>query len=204
MSGKSGKSGKGMVNGLVRWMLPIALVAATGCGAVATPLAANSTAALRAADRTPAVGTENFKKVNDKVFRGGLPTAEQFVALKKLGVRTDVSLMGAIPTDRKLVAQERQDAEKAGLKFVNLPVAFREPTGEFVDKFLDLVQDPANGPVYVHCAHGRDRTGTMIAAYRIAVDGYSGREALDEMLTFGFKPQKYPFFADFVLRFKAS
>ena len=163
----------GKLNGLVRWVLPVAILAASGCGAVTAPLTLQGPATLKAADRTPDIGTENFAKVNAKLFRGGLPTAEQFVSLKKLGVGTDVSLMGAAPGDRQVVEQERLDAAKAGLKFVHIPVAFREPTQSLVDKFLDTVKDPANGPVYVHCLHGRDRTGTMVASYRITFDGYT-------------------------------
>ena len=45
------------------------------------------------------------------------------------------------------------------------------PTDEQVREFFTVVLDPARQPVFFHCAHGKDRTGTMAALYRIEVDG---------------------------------
>jgi protein tyrosine/serine phosphatase len=47
------------------------------------------------------------------------------------------------------------------------------------------MEDPADGPVFVHCRRGADRTGTVIACYRIAHDGWQNLKALDEARTFG-------------------
>ena len=46
--------------------------------------------------------------------------------------------------------------------------------------------DPAKRPVFVHCALGSDRTGTMMALYRIEADGWTNDEAIREMERFGF------------------
>ena len=53
-------------------------------------------------------------------------------------------------------------------------------------RFLKIVTDPQRTPVLVHCQHGADRTGTMIAVYRIAVQGWSKAEAIREMTEGGF------------------
>ena len=48
--------------------------------------------------------------------------------------------------------------------------------------FLKAVTNPANQPVFVHCRHGSDRTGTMCAIYRILVQGWNREEAIREMM----------------------
>jgi hypothetical protein len=60
------------------------------------------------------------------------------------------------------------------------------PEAEEVVRFLKIVTDPRRTPVLVHCQHGADRTGTMIAVYRIAVQGWSKAEAIREMTLGGF------------------
>ena len=55
------------------------------------------------------------------------------------------------------------------------------PEDENVVKFLQVLRDPKNRPVFVHCQHGADRTGLMVAIYRIAVQGWSRQDAIQEM-----------------------
>jgi len=59
-------------------------------------------------------------------------------------------------------------------------------TDDNVAAFLKVVSDPARQPVFVHCRHGSDRTGTMCAVYRIVVQGWSKGEAVLEMTRGGF------------------
>ena len=64
--------------------------------------------------------------------------------------------------------------ERAGMKYVRIPMNTRvAPTAAQLASFLELVNDPANQPVYVHCAGGRHRTGVMTAVYRMSVDGWT-------------------------------
>jgi protein tyrosine/serine phosphatase len=65
------------------------------------------------------------------------------------------------------------------------------PTAQQIAEFLALVNDPANQPVYVHCAGGRHRTGVMTAVYRMAEDGWTSDQAFKEM-------KQYKFGADFL------
>ena len=72
-------------------------------------------------------------------------------------------------------------------KYIWLPIpSSGEPSDETLQRFLAIVQDPAAQPVYVHCYRGKDRTGTMIAAYRILIEGWTTKDALGEMQEFGF------------------
>jgi protein tyrosine/serine phosphatase len=77
------------------------------------------------------------------------------------------------------------------MRFVAIPLhadvfGSTAPTEEEVALFLKTVRDPSAQPVYFHCAHGKDRTGTMAAVYRMEVDGWSADEAIAEMQSFGY------------------
>jgi protein tyrosine/serine phosphatase len=150
-------------------------------------------------DRQLQINTMNFAQVNDHIYRGGVPKEEDIFNLKKVfNVKTLISFRGMATTfnENAQVAEEKAIADELHLKFVNLPVPFDRPIPEkMVRQFFDIIDNPQNGPVYVHCTHGRDRTGTMVALYRISHDKISGPQALKEMQSFGFKPEDYPIYA---------
>ena len=78
--------------------------------------------------------------------------------------------------------EESAWAQAAGLKYFNIPLSATHSAGdEMTTRFLQLVNDPANLPVYVHCAGGRHRTGEMTAIYRITHDGWTADQAFVEM-----------------------
>lgn len=125
---------------------------------------------------------KNFGKVNDNYFRGSQPNQSQMAALKAMGVKTILDLR------RDFVPAARQWAKDLGLNYFNLPLLpGRAATKEQTEYFLRLVNDPANGTVYVHCRGGRHRTGAMTAAYRITHDGWTAQQAFDEMLKYDFE-----------------
>ena len=55
------------------------------------------------------------------------------------------------------------------------------PTPEVINTFLQMVRDPANQPVYVHCVGGRHRTGVMTAVYRMTQERWTAEQAFSEM-----------------------
>lgn len=168
----------------MRTALVLVLLATACCGpsaAASHPLDPAATGA-GADDAAPSVPIENFAEVADGLYRGAQPDAAGFAALHDLGVRTVMNFREK-HSDRAL-------AEKAGLSVVEIPLhAFLEsdpPTDEEVRTFFDTVLDPAKRPVFVHCAYGKDRTGTMCALYRIEVDGWTPQKAFEEMQRYGF------------------
>jgi protein tyrosine/serine phosphatase len=60
------------------------------------------------------------------------------------------------------------------------------PTDADLDRFFDTVLDSAARPVFMHCVHGKDRTGAMAAIYRIEVSGWTSQQAIAEMDRLGF------------------
>jgi len=128
-----------------------------------------------------AVSIDNFGQVNDHLYRGSQPKDDEYRQLATLGVKTILDLR------EDAVRNGKSDAERAGLHYVNLPLEDkRYPQADAADKFLKIVNDEANWPVYVHCAGGRHRTGAMIAVYRMAVDHWTVDQAYNEMKQYDF------------------
>lgn len=152
--------------------------------------------------------TVNFARMRPGLFRGGATsTPQEFETLvKRYDIKTIVSFLDPTnPREIPLIDLEKRLAKEHGvaLHYVDMPFGV-EPPKESVSKFLQLVNDPATGPVYIHCKLGRDRTGAMAAIERIANEGYSADQALAEMRSFGYNPERDTFLgylSDFVRKF---
>lgn len=84
--------------------------------------------------------------------------------------------------------KELQNCMAAECTYYDRPMStFKKPT---TDELRDLVRQIdcalAIGSVLVHCEHGEDRTGMVIAAWRIIKNGWSVQQAKKEMYDFGF------------------
>ena len=120
----------------------------------------------------------NFAKVSDTLYRGGQPTPEGFGQLKKMGVNTVISLR-LFKTDEKIM-------RALGLKYLHVSFKHIHPEDEDVAAFLKVASDPADQPVFVHCRNGVDRTGMMVAVYRMVVQDWPKQKAIAEMKKMGF------------------
>jgi len=128
-----------------------------------------------------AVDVNNFGQVTDFYYRGGQPRGEDYTQLAAIGVKTIIDLRD----DPKDYA--RALTEQAGMKYVNLPLSDKDyPPPDAASKFLSLVNDKENWPVYVHCIGGRHRTGAMTAVFRMTVQGWDADRAYDEMKDYDF------------------
>jgi uncharacterized protein (TIGR01244 family) len=142
-------------------------------------------------------GILNFGKVNDSLFRGAQPDATGMANLKELGVRTVINLR--MPDDVRKT--EEAEARSHGMLYTNGPMAgLGKPTDDQVQRVLALIQT-APGPVFVHCEHGCDRTGTIIACYRIQHDGWSNSAALREAELYGLSKLELGM-REYIMRFK--
>lgn len=146
---------------------------------VACALAATTSRARLS--EVPGVTIENFGKVNEHYYRGSQPTEEQFAELKRFGIKTVIDLRGDYKKD------EEGRVRELGMQFFRIPMkASVAATEEQAKYFLELVNDPANWPVYVHCKGGRHRTGAMTGIYRITHDGFTADQAWQEMKDYDF------------------
>lgn len=123
-------------------------------------------------------GLANLHRVSPTLYRGAQPTPEGLEELRRLGVKTIVSLR-AFHGEREAVAAARLGYERISFKVWH-------PEDEDLRRFLAIVTDAERQPVFVHCLRGADRTGTAVAVYRIGVEGWSREDAIEEMTRGGF------------------
>jgi tyrosine-protein phosphatase SIW14 len=130
---------------------------------------------------------DNFGQVNANYYRGAQPQGRDYADLKALGVKTVINL-----TSDDADANEQAMVTQAGMAYFQIPMTTHvAPTAAQLSQFLELVNDPANQPVYVHCVGGRHRTGVMTAVYRMINDKWTADRAFSEM-------KRYKFGADFL------
>ncbi len=128
-------------------------------------------------------GVPNFGRVSATLYRGGQPSDEGLLALKKSGVEIVVNFRNE--PDR--IEKERHEVEALGLRYVSIPwSSWHAPSNQQVAEFLELLRANPQKKTFVHCHHGSDRTGVMVAAYRIAFDNWTPAAAIEEMNAYHF------------------
>jgi protein tyrosine phosphatase (PTP) superfamily phosphohydrolase (DUF442 family) len=125
-------------------------------------------------------GVSNFGEVTPTLFRGAQPTERGFENLSKMGIAIVVDLR-----EGGEVQHEQKEVTALGMKFVAISWNCRDPKDAYFSKFLTLLRENPGKKVFVHCHSGVDRTGMMIAAYRMDEQGWTADESLGEMKTFG-------------------
>lgn len=124
----------------------------------------------------------NFAKVNDNLFRGAEPKQAGIDQLKKLGIKTVVDMGNGVEDSKN----ERSWVESRGMKYVNIHLHnWLKSKPEDIDAILKEVESSTNFPVFLHCKRGSDRSGTVVAIYRMRNDGWLPKQALDEAKTYG-------------------
>jgi len=122
-------------------------------------------------------GVPNFHQVNERIYRGARPTIQGITSLAKLGVKTVLDLRESSGE----TAAEEKAVKAAGMIYVGIPMnGVRAPSNEQVARALGLFDDDSAAPVFVHCKRGADRTGTVVACYRIVHDHWDNQKALNE------------------------
>jgi len=126
-------------------------------------------------------GVKNFAPVTEMLYRGAQPSSTGFSALHHLGVGIVVNFRN----EAQETSAEQREVESLGMKYVGIPWSGRDnPSDAQVVQFLDLVRANPQTKIFVHCQRGADRTGTMVAAYRIAVQHQAVKDAVAEMHSF--------------------
>lgn len=149
----------------------LAIVLTLGCAAIARKQSDPAFSHIR---------ISNFGKLDDRFHRGARPKERDFESLKALGIQTVIDLTDNTPKEKGYV-------EAAGMQYVNIAIPDkRDPTDAQIEAFLKLVNDPATGKFYVHCAGGRHRTGVMGAIYRFNNYQWNFDQVYAEMENFDF------------------
>jgi protein tyrosine phosphatase (PTP) superfamily phosphohydrolase (DUF442 family) len=164
---------------LVSVALLFAVTAAADGAAPQTNQGAKSPTARAIGRKLQEKGVPNFGEVTPTLYRGGLPSDKGFKALARMGVNLVVDTHAAGKSEEK-------EVRKLGMQYVTIPWHCPWPKDEVFAKFLKVLRENDGKKVFVHCRLGDDRTGMMVAAYRMAEEGWSADEAMEEMKAFGF------------------
>jgi protein tyrosine/serine phosphatase len=129
---------------------------------------------------------DNFGQINANYYRGEQPEGGDYADLAAIGIKTVIDLQADGDSN------ESRLVESSGMKFYRIPMTTHvPPTAQQLASFLQIVNDPAQQPVYVHCKGGKHRTGVMTAVFRMEQDGWNAERAFSEM-------KRYKFGADFL------
>jgi len=125
---------------------------------------------------------KNFHKVRENLYRGGKPSLSDIVALKKkFGIEKIISL------DENVAKYIEPICKKLNIKQVIIPInAGEKNTIKHLLKhnIHELIDDSI--PTFVHCFHGKDRTGLFIGLCRCLLDKWSCNKAIKEAKELGF------------------
>ena len=136
---------------------------------------------------------EHFRVVvPGKLSAGARVNERGLLWLRGRGVRTILNLerelLETVPGE---VKKERSRAQIVGLSFVHFPLhPVAAPTIAQLEGAVRIIVK-SDGQAFVHCDHGDDRTGIVIAAYRIKAQGWSVDRAYKEMIEGGFHSRLY-------------
>jgi protein tyrosine/serine phosphatase len=129
----------------------------------------------------PGIKIKNFGQMNERFYRGAQPDKGDYKDLAALGIKTVIDLRDDPQS------YEKRETEAAGMRYVNIPMSDKDyPRGENIAAFLKLVDQPATGKFFVHCAGGRHRTGVMGAVYRFTHDHWNYDQVYAEMKSYDF------------------
>ncbi len=119
------------------------------------------------------------------LYRSAQPSTRQIDHLRdRYGLKTIVIVRKG---SSHRVPDEKEHADALGINVVHIPIESRKAVpDEQIKQFFDVVDNPANHPVLVHCSAGRHRTGLLCGLYRIERQGWSVEQAIDELLSFKF------------------
>ncbi len=138
--------------------------------------------------------------INNQLATAGQPKDTAYDKLATNGFRTVLNLR----TDKEGVDlnHERQLIEKAGMKYINIPVTGSDPKTEQADEFLKAVKDKANYPMLIHCASA-NRVGAFWMIYRVVEFDWSEEKAFEEATQVGLtSPTLKKFAQDYIANFK--
>ncbi len=123
----------------------------------------------------------NLHQVDERLYRSAQPTADGMQALASFGVERVLSLRQFHHNDDACVGTT--------LESLHVQMTADIHHEHVVEALRLILASPR--PILVHCFHGADRTGVVVALYRILVQGWGRRQALHEMLYGGYGFRRY-------------
>jgi tyrosine-protein phosphatase SIW14 len=120
---------------------------------------------------------DNWFKVDNLVYRSEQPSEKGMVDIERFGIRRVLNL--------REFHSDNDETQGTNLKTFHIPIKTSKIKDKDVIKALKIIKS-SDQPILVHCWHGSDRTGTIVAMYRIVEQGWSKAAALDELVNGGY------------------
>jgi uncharacterized protein (TIGR01244 family) len=128
-------------------------------------------------------GITNFAQVETTVACAGAVTPEAVAGIKKMGFASIINLR--LDTEKGAdIDAEAAAAKTAGINFVHLPLNGNAPDPAVADRFLKIIVEPGNQPVFIHCASG-NRAAAMWLIKRVLIDKWDNDRAVEEASQLG-------------------
>ncbi len=183
------------------WLASGLCVAAITIAFAFPTTAARQSLQVGAAEKITLPGLPNAARVNSTLYRGAQPSPAAFAELRKLGIDLVIDFRDS----REDIQREKERVEAQGMTFVSIPWnAEHNPSRDNVIAFFATLHDNSGKKIFVHCQRGADRTGVMIALYRIVYDHWTPDQAVAEMNAFHYWNQFLPHLARYVEAFPAA
>ena len=115
---------------------------------------------------------KNFYKVNMEIYRSAQPTEYNMEELEKIGIKTILNL--------RMFHSDSNEAKNTNLKLYHLKMRAGKIKDKEIIAAMKIINE-SEKPILIHCMHGSDRTGIVIAMYRIIFNGYTKKEAIEEL-----------------------
>lgn len=140
---------------------------------------------IQPAQKIELKGFKNLYKINDSIYRSEQPSKEGMQQLQELGIKTILNFRNH-HNDKDEVAKTNLISERIALNTNKITYAD-------IVQSLKIMQK-AKKPILLHCLHGSDRTGCMIAAYRMVYNNYTKQQAISELTSpeFGYHKTWFP------------
>ena len=125
-------------------------------------------------------GLHNIVAYADGLWTGAVPEGDEgFATLESLGIRVVVSVDGAVP--------DVESAKRHGIQYIHLPISYDTVPQE---RQTQLAQVLANtqGPVYMHCHHGKHRSAAAVGAAAVVAGRTQPEAAVERMKVSGTAP----------------
>jgi len=157
-------------------MTRVRLLAAVAAASMLAPV-------LQAQREVAPAGVANYTRVDATVACAGATPVQALPELKKNGFVSVINFR--MPQEQGAnIDEAKATAAQVGLKYIHLP--HQTPTAEIAEAFLKAVADPANQPVYIHCASA-NRVGAMWFIKRVKLDGWDTDRAMKEAEAIGLR-----------------
>ena len=118
-----------------------------------------------------------FQQVSENLYRGAQPREKGLELLAQLGIQTIINLRGSGTQTRA----DEEEAKALGLTYYHVPLpVWGRPRNTSIETILEIISKSESGRVFIHCKDGVDRTGTIVALFRVTRESWPTEKAIAE------------------------